>query len=354
MAYSAITKPGDHFNTKLYTGNGSTQNITGVGFQPDWTWIKSRGDTSNHRIYDAVRGATKVIYSNLNNAEGTDAQGLTAFGTDGFTLGTEGQSNGNGVNFVSWNWLGNGAGSSNSDGSITSTVSANTTAGFSIVGYAGNATAGATVGHGLGVAPSVVIGKNREASSNSWAVYHKSIGTNLVFFDGTDAASSYSSIYNNTAPSNQVVTLGSGTNVNANGQNIILYCFAEKTGYSKFGSYTGNGSTNGTFVYTGFKPAYVLVKRTDSATGGSWIVQDNKRGDNVRNPVDLSLSPTNNQTESDWGTAYDCDYLANGFKWRYNGAGGYNNTDGATYIYMAFAEEPLVANVGNSIPATAR
>ena len=353
MAYTTVNKSSDNFNTKLYTGNGTTNHaITGVGFQPDWTWLKKRSNTDDHILQDVVRTATKYLISNSNAAEATYAEGFKSFDSDGFTLGNANNTNQNTHTFVSWNWKAGGTASSNSDGTIASSVSVNTAAGFSIVGYAGNATAGATVGHGLGVAPSVVIGKNRDASSNSWAIYHKSIGTNLVFFDGTDAAASYSTIYNNTAPSNQVVTLGSGTNVNANGQNIILYCFAEKPGFSKFGSYIGNGYTNGTFVYTGFKPAYVLVKRTDSATGGSWIVQDNKRGDNVRNPVDLSLSPTNNQTESDWGTAYDCDYLSNGFKWRYNGAGGYNNTSGATYVFMAFAEEPLVGT--NNVPATAR
>ena len=353
MAYTTVNKSSDNFNTKLYAGSNSTQAVTGVGFQPDWVWIKNRDASSkDHKLHDVVRGSNKNLTTNNNAAEQTYTY-FNSFDSDGFTLdGNVSDYNQSGSNFVSWNWKAGGTASSNSNGTITSSVSVNTAAGFSIVGYAGNATAGATVGHGLGVAPSVVIGKNRDASSNSWAIYHKSIGTNLVFFDGTDAAASYSTIYNNTAPSNQVVTLGSGTNVNANGQNIILYCFAEKPGFSKFGSYIGNGYTNGTFVYTGFKPAYVLVKRTDSATGGSWIVQDNKRGDNVRNPVDLSLSPTNNQTESDWGTAYDCDYLSNGFKWRYNGAGGYNNTSGATYIFMAFAEEPLVGT--NNVPATAR
>jgi len=328
-------------NTKLYTGNGSTQSITGVGFQPDWTWIKPRSTAGNHRITDAVRGATKQIYTDLTNAENTNTNGLTAFGTDGFTVGSDGGYNGNGVTFASWNWKANGAGSSNTDGSITSTVSANTTSGFSIVKYTGNETSGATVGHGLSTTPKMIIIKNRN-STDDWVVYHESLGnTQSIRLNLTNAAATTPASFNNTSPTSSVFTLGDWTAVN--GSSMIAYCFAEKTGYSKFGSYVGNGSAdNNAFIYTGFKPAWVMIKNTSVADW--WGIIDNKRVG--YNPTNNPLFANTSATEGNFNN----DLLSNGFKIRSNTGGV--GTSGNTYIYIAFAEAPLVGN--NNVPCTAR
>jgi hypothetical protein len=357
MAYSSIAKPGDHFNTVLYSGNDSTNNITGVGFQPDWVWIKNRSNSSSHNIFDSVRGATKAIFTNATDAEATEASRLSAFNSDGFTLNgdTSNQTNANGSNFASFNWKAGGATTTNpSGGTITTTASVNTTAGFSVFTYTGNGSA-AHIAHGLGVAPTLVIIKGRSNADN-WFVKHPGIDANqYVYTNSTGATQSGSNVWSATNPDATKIYIGTDAGVNANGYTYVCYAFAEKKGYSKFGSYIGNGNANGTFVYTGFKPAFVINKRTDSSTGGSWILQDNKRGNNVRNPVDLSLSPTNNQTESDWGDTFDCDYLSNGFKWRMDGTGGYNNTSGAAYIYLAFAEHPFVGNdSGSAVPVVAR
>ena len=359
MAYSSITKPSDYFNTKLWTGNGTDNNgITGVGFQPDMVWLKQRDGTNWHTVFDVVRGATKRIFTNSNEPQDTNTASLKSFDSDGFTLGTNGGVNGNTNTYVAWNWLAGGSGSANTDGTISSTVSANTTSGCSVVKYTGNATAGATVGHGLGAAPKMILFKNLDSSSSSaehWLVYHESVGnTHGTFLNTTSAEDDDITYFNDTSPTSSVFSLGSGDKTNKSGEGQIAYCFAEKKGYSKFGTYRGNGNANGTFIYTGFKPAFLLVKRFDNATGGSWILYDNKRGNNVRNPVDVVMAASNNQSESDWGTNYDCDFLSNGIKWRYDGSAGYGNTSGASYLYMAFAENPLVVNVSGGIPATAR
>ena len=341
MAYSTISKPSLYFNTKLYTGNGSTNAITGVGFQPDWTWIKDRDATDWHFLTDAVRGATKTLSSNANNAETTQATALTAFGSDGFTVGSDGSVNRNSENFVSWNWKANGAGSSNSNGSITSSVSANTTAGFSIVSWTGNS---GTVGHGLGVKPAMIIVKSRQ-TANNWVVIHQGLtggmDTNILVLNTNGAESSGGS--GMAEPTSSVFTITSGL---ASNDNNIGYVFAEKKGYSKFGSYTGNGNSNGVFIYTGFKPAWVMVKKSNSTS--NWSILDNKRlGFNS------SVSPREVYANSN-DQEYDSnrfDIISNGFKLRTSGGDG--NGSGDTYIYMAFAEEPLVANVGASIPATA-
>ena len=343
MAYAAITKPTDYFNTKLYTGDGTDgRAITGVGFQPDFTWIKYRNDTYGHRLYDSVRGTTKEIYSNNNGAENTVATGLTAFGTDGFTLGSSSGVNHNSGTYVSWNWKASGSTASNSNGSITSTVSANTTAGFSIVKYTGTSSS-ATVGHGLGVVPKMIITKQLSGTS-SWGVYHVSRGNGVgMILNETGSGASSSTYWNNTSPTSSVFSIGSDAVCNANGQDFIAYCFAEKKGFSKFGSYTGNGSTDGTFVYTGFKPAFVFSK--DTASGENWFIHDNKR--DAYNPVDTYLRPNLSNTE---GTAHHYDFYSNGFKNKY--AGGSLNTSGRTIVYMAFAENPIVGS--NNVPAVAR
>jgi hypothetical protein len=345
MAYTTIKKPSDYFNTKLYTGTGSSNAITGVGFQPDFTWIKMRSGTGFHKLVDAVRGVTKEIYSNDASAEFAQTQGLTAFGTDGFTLGTDANYNGNSSTFASWNWLANGAGSANTDGTITSTVSANTTSGFSIVKWTGNETAGATVGHGLGSTPKMIIIKRLTGGTTQWVVYHVSTGnTKACYLNTTTTPVTVTGFFNNTTPTSSVFTIGNDTACNGNSNEMIAYCFAEKQGYSKFGSYTGNGNADGTFVYTGFKPAFIMSK--SSTNTEQWIMKDVAR--DTFNPVEKNLSASSASSEAGWGTAYDIDILSNGFKMR--DASGQTNGNGFGFIYMAFAEQPLVGDN----PATAR
>jgi hypothetical protein len=262
MAYTTIDKPDDYFNTLLYTGNGSTQSITGVGFQPDWVWIKNRTSAEASGMFDAVRGVTKMLSTQNADAETTTATSLTAFGSDGFSVGSNLRVNQSSNNIVSWNWLANGTGVSNTAGSISSTVSANTTSGFSIVKYTGNGTSGATIGHGLSVKPNMIILKSYE-NGQQWAVYHSSLGaTQGLRLNSTIAAYTSSTRWNNTEPTSTLFTVGNDGEVNTSGEDQIAYCFAEVKGFSKFDSYIGNGSTNGPFVYTGFKPAFVLTKKT--------------------------------------------------------------------------------------------
>jgi hypothetical protein len=349
MAYTTINKSGDYFNTKLYTGTGSSNAITGVGFQPDLTWIKSRSDTHEHKLTDVVRGVTKALASDNNTQEFTDVQGLTAFGSDGYTVGTDSYYNTNGHNYASWNWkAGNSQGSSNTDGSINTTyTSVNTTAGFSISKYTGTAS-NATVGHGLGAVPKMIIVKNLISSGGSaehWYVYHASLGNNKdLLLNLTNDASNTVTTWNNTTPTSSVFSIGSGDGVNKSSEANIAYCFAEKTGYSKFGSYVGNGNNaNGTFVYTGFKPAFVIFKRTSGT--GNWQLLDNKRLG--YNPLNYTLYPNTTTTDQDEG---DIHLYSNGFQLRGTGTDG--NGSGSTYIYMAFAEAPLVGT--NGVTAKAR
>ena len=350
MAYTAINKHTDYFNTVTYQGDGSSQNeITGVGFQPDFTWVKNRDQASTpNLVVDAIRGygtSGKTLTTNDTASEASNSatsrfvdNGAIA---DGFTVGNSSYTNGSGTNYVSWNWLAGGTASSNTDGSITSSVSANTTAGFSIVSYTGTG-ANATVGHGLGVAPNMIINKCRSAAQN-WATYHSSLGeTKALFLDNSDAATTSSSYFNDTAPTTSVFTVGTSGDTNKSSQTHISYCFAEKKGYSKFGSYTGNGSTDGTFVYTGFKPAWVLLKNT---TGDNWTLLDNNR--DTYNPESARILTNLDFAE---GSSATLDFLSNGFKCLRTDAG--ENGSGITYIYMAFAENPLVGT--NNIPATAR
>jgi len=340
-----INKPNEYFNTLLWTGN-STDNrvITGVGFQPDWVWIKNRDAAEQNKLYDAVRGATKNIYSNLTNAEGTDANSLKSFDSDGFTLGTEGSLNGSGQDIVGWNWKANGSGVSNTDGSITSTVSANTTSGFSIVSYTGTG-ANATVGHGLGIAPKFLIVKNR-SSATSWGV-QTSTGAGFEMNLNNDEAQTATSVYwNSTDPTSSVFSVGTNAATNNSGDNMIAYCFAPIKGFSKFGSYEGNGNVDGPFIYTGFKPAFVIIKKYSAAN--DWHTHDNKR--DTFNPETRYLQPNTSAVETnDTGKALD--FLSNGFKLRTT-HGSHNGATGQFFIYMAFAENPLVGT--NNIPATAR
>jgi hypothetical protein len=340
-----INKPDEYFNTKLYAGNGTDDHaITGVNFQPDLTWIKTRSSGS-HYWFDNVRGATKFIKSDSTDAEGTASSTLKSFDTDGFTLGTSGAINSGTENFASWNWLASNTTASNTDGSITSTVSANTTSGFSIVSYSGGGSFGDTVGHGLGSVPAMIIIKTTNATS-SWYIWQKNMGaTDNQFMDFSTGAlqTSGATIFDVSAMSSTTFTLGTNTDVNGSGSPKIAYCFAEKKGFSKFGSYTGNGNADGTFIYTGFKPAFVIVKRTDAVQ--SWYLLDNKR--NTFNPEDKYFKVDASSAED---TLSFFDFVSNGFKARGTGIGF--NASGGSYIYMAFAESPLVGT--NNIPATAR
>ena len=339
-----INKPTDYFNTKLYTGNGSTQSITGVGFQPDWVWVKERGGANSHMLADAVRGATKIVFSNLTNAEDTDANSITSFDSDGFGVGSSGNVNASGDTYVGWNWLANGAGSANTDGSISSTVSANTTSGFSIVSYTGNGTSGATIGHGLSSKPTDIFVKSRNDTTN-WCSQHKALGsTKFMRLNDTRAVTTNTARWNDTEPTTSVFSVGNDSETNQNGNTYIAYCFAEKKGFSKFGSYTGNGNADGPMIYTGFKPAFFLIKNADDATD-DWQIMDNKR--NGYNPQNNILQPNLSDAE---GSSTRVDFLSNGIK--INSSSAFINGSGETIIYMAFAEEPLVGT--NNIPATAR
>jgi hypothetical protein len=345
MAYTTIDKPSDYFNTVLYTGNASSSHaITGVGFKPDWVWIKNRDTTGNHGVWDIVRGATEQLYPNQNYGESTAANSLKSFDTDGFTVGSDGDQNGSGNGLVSWNWLAdNTTGSSNTDGSITSTVSANTTAGFSIVSYTGNETSGATIGHGLGVVPTWIIVKRRN-SGNNWGVYHQGIGNgNALYLDTTSAKVDSNAFWNDTTPTSTVFTLGDSATVNGSSDTYIAYCFTDIKGYSKFGSYTGNGNTDGTFIYLGFRPAMVITKKTNGTT--HWTLNDSKRLG--YNPA-VRLYPNLTNAEESTG---EVDLLSNGFKCYTTNDN--QNGSGDSYIYMAFAESPFV-NSNNGVPTNAR
>ena len=349
MAYTTINKGSSYFNTVLYTGDGaSPKSITGVGFKPDFVWSKSRSTAENHNLYDAVRGGTQGLRSNLDAAEtSSNIYGyVSTFNSDGVTYISGGTNNdlnnGSGVTFVNWNWLGANTTVSNTSGTITSTVSANTTAGFSIVKWTGNNTSGATVGHGLGSVLKMIIVKNLN-TADSWNVYHVSNGnTKRIFLNTTGSTDTTATAWNDTTPTSSVFTIGNNTGVNQSGSNLIAYCFAEIKGYSKFGSYTGNGSTDGTFVYTGFKPAFVLTKRTDGIDW--WGMWDSKRlGYNGSNYF-LRANTTDAEANK------ELDILSNGFKIRTTDNG--INASGGTYIYMCFAENPFVSST--QIPTTAR
>ena len=342
-----INKGADNFNPILYTGTGTTQSITGVGFRPDLVWLKARTQSYYHNWYDIIRGGTKAIFSNATVPEATDTGNLQTFDSDGFTADGFAGTNGSGVNYVAWNWLASNTTASNTDGTITSTVSVNQTSGFSVVTYTGNRTAGATVGHGLGVAPSMVIAKCRTADAG-WPVFHTSLGgSNFVRLNQTSASASNSVMWNNTTPSSTVVTLGGGDETNNNTGGSVMYCFAEIEGYSKFGSYTGNASTDGPFIYTGFKPSWVMIKRIDGANG--WTIYDSVR--NPSNVVEKQLmANSSGAEEADAAHNAARDYLSNGFKIRETGNDV--NVNGSSYLYMAFAENPFVTSTGK--PVTAR
>lgn len=342
MAYTTINKPSLQFNTALYTGNGSTLTVTGVGFQPDFTWLKERSAAGNHKLADVVRGTTKYLSSNLTDAEDTTGSGIQSWNSDGFSLSNATDINDNGITYASWNWKANGAGVSNNSGSITSTVSANTTSGFSVVKWTGTGSgqSNVTIGHGLGAVPKMILFKQLDAGN--WVVYHNSLGiNNYLVLNSTAGSAAATGLCNPTSTNIVLPTSYGGTNSTAG---ELAYCFAEVKGFSKFGSYTGNGSTDGTFVYTGFKPAFIITKCSSNA-GNEWEIYDNKR--TTFNVATTTLEANSSSAELNF---YSIDILSNGFKQRQT----YNtqNASGFTYIYMAFAEQPLVGT--NNVPATAR
>jgi hypothetical protein len=331
------TQANKYFDISLYSGNGSTQTITNSGgFQPDFVWAKERSSNSGNVVFDIIRGVYNRLLTEATAAEVNDSNSLTSFNSNGFSVGSSARLNESGQTYVAWQWDAGGTGVSNTDGSITSTVSANTSAGFSVVTYTGNGTSGATVGHGLGVAPAMVIVKCRSVGDTEWIVYHKNANASPASgglqLNGTSGFSTYSGYWNNTVPTSTVFTLGNDTSVNDNGQTNVAYCFSEIAGYSKFGSYTGNGSSNGTFVYTGFRPRYVMYKRSNS-TGG-WNILDT-----TRNPSNVVGEYINANLADAEANATIMDITSNGFKMRNTFSSA--NASGGTYIYMAFAESPF-------------
>jgi hypothetical protein len=357
MAYTTIDKPDDYFNTVLYTGDDVDGRAITTGFQTDWTWIKRRNDTNSHIISDIVRGATYKLDSSSTSAEVNNYDGghLESFTSTGFTLGegsvNSGHTNATGGTYVSWNWKAGGTAVSNTEGSITSSVSANTTSGFSIVKFTSGASAGYSVGHGLGTTPSVIIQKITN-DTGGWLFCHKDmdasgITSGFLQLQTTDAFTSNANVFTNV--NDLTVTQGS---VISNNYEQIMYCFAEVKGYSKFGSYTGNGNTDGPFVYTGFKPAFVMIKNA-SAGSTDWYLYDNKRGGPASgvygNNNKFFLKPNSSAAEGN----ESFDMYSNGFKIKISNS--FLNGSGNTLIYMAFAEQPFVTSTANgSIPATAR
>ena len=356
MAEYITFQPSDHFNAKLYTGTGSSNAITGVGYQPDLVWIKGRSNAPDHFVFDAIRGVTNSLRPNVTSTTYTEAQLLTAFDSDGFTVGTNSNVNGSSQTFVSWNWKFNGSGSSNTDGSVTSTVSVNTTAGFSIVKWTADLSNVVTVGHGLGTTPKVIIQKAIDQTSGwvtggfglDWSGYVSLDATNAFNNNNNDSTGTgrfFSA--GGTEPSSTVFSTNSSA-LTGSATDVIAYCFAEKKGFSKFGTYTGNGNDDGPFIYTGFRPAFVMIKSYSGGTG-QWLMFDNKRND--FNVVNKFLKADDSAAEGTSATANKVDFCSNGIKIRENN-GDLNLSSSVQYLYMAFAEHPLVSS--NDIPATAR
>lgn len=328
---TSTTLANKNFDVATYTGTGSSLSITSLAFQPDLAWIKGRSGATDHAIYDAVRGVQVDLVSNSNGAETTQTQGVTAFGSTGFTVGTLAKLNTSSATYVGWAFKGGGTAVTNTSGSISSQVSANPTAGISVVTYTGNGSA-VTIGHGLGVAPAMVMVKRRDNVSD-WAVYHNKLpdATYYLYLNSTAGQAVFSGFWNNTAPTSSVINIGS--TLSSSGGTYVAYAFAEVPGFSKFGSYTGNGSTDGPFVYCGFRPKFVLIKNTDAGTE-AWGIIDSAR--NTYNVSTGRLFPNLSNAESTGDTTLD--FLSNGFKLRSTDA--LSNASRA-YIFVAFAETPF-------------
>jgi len=354
MAYTTINKSTDYFNTKLYTGNSSTQSITGVGFQPDWVWFKNRSQAYDHQMFDAVRGVTKRISSNTTTAESTEAASLTSFDSDGFSVGNYNPLNENSNNIVSWNWKAGTTSGIATNGSTNITPSAysfNQTSGFSIIKYTGTAVDGAYLPHGLGKAPELLFLK-QTSGTESWQVYSKPTGNQgRGHLDNGDAFDTSRGEWYSTNPDTVNMRISNDSHINASGATYIAYFLTSIKGFSQIGSYTGNSNTNGPFIYCGFKPAFVLIKNI--STSNHWLIIDNKRS--VFNLADDALFPNESSTEQvDQSSASGINIVSNGFKIRTTGnaAANYNNNNGDNYLFAAFAEAPLVGT--NNVPATAK
>ena len=348
MAYISF-QPSDHYSTKLYTGTGSSNAITSVGFQPDFTWIKARTGSKSHRLFDSPRGVTNWIASDNGGPENTTAESLKSFDSDGFTLGTYDHVNDNTVTFASWNWkAGTTTGIAGSPSITPTSYSFNATSGFSIIKYTGNGVSGATLPHGLGVAPQLIIIKNRDATMD-WVSYHEPLGnTKYMVLNTTGAAATSTTRWNDTTPGATLFTIGDTDKLNSNTVDYIAYVWAPIRGYSKFGSITGNGNADGPFIYTGFRPAFVMTKSIQDAGDNNWHMMDDKRnGFNDQNwliQADLAIA-------EETGASYEwVNLLSNGFK--IITSNGSINSSSQSYLYMAFAEFPLVSS--NSKPGTAR
>ena len=330
MAYTTINDPSAYFQITLYTGNGGTQSITNGGnsdLQPDWLWIKDRDDNYKHLVVDSVRGATKHLSSSAKATEITNTANVTGFASDGFAIASDGNVNANTEKYVAWQWK------------------KTADAGFDIVSYTGNDSAGRTISHSLSAVPKMMIVKCRNVGKE-WTIFHASLGNGkFMELDNTSAVQTATNRWNDTSPTSSVFSVGVDSSVNASGQTYIAYLFAEKKGYSKFGSYVGNGNVNGSFIYTGQKSAFIMIKKATGAAN-SWFIMDNKRSPfNVS--LDFLLADTSDVNATG---SQERDLLSNGFKIRNSNNG--LNTSGETYIYMAFAEQPFVTSTG--VPATAR
>jgi hypothetical protein len=347
-AYTAVNDAGLFMNTVLYTGTGSSLGVTGVGFQPDMVWLKVRNTTGHHQVFDAARGVTKVIYPSQNDAEATIAESLKTFGSDGFTLGTGSYVNTNTNTYVSWNWkAGTTTGIAGSPSITPSSYSFNQTSGNSIIAYTGNGVSGATIPHGLGAVPDMVLVKSR-TTADPWLVFTSARGATKYLVLNTSAAEATASwAWNDTAPTSTLVSLGNAGEVNGNTEDYVAYCFTNVKGYSHFGSYLSNGSTtNGPFIYTGFRPAWTLIKMANGSN--PWVLDDVKR--EPINEMEKPLKPDN--TDGTYsGSAYGINFLSNGFQIRNNDS-TYNGSAANTFVYAAFAESPFVNSSG--VPTNAR
>ena len=350
MSYTTIDYPEAYFQVRHFTGTGSSQAYTLDGdtnLQPDLVWFNCN-NTEHPRMYDAVRGVQKHLRTSGNFAEGTDGNGLTAFGSDGWTHGSGSEGNPSSVLATAWCWkAGAGSGSSNEAGSInTTSTSVDTTSKFSISTYTGNDTAGATIGHGIGSAPHFVIVKSRSHAQH-WAVYHhkntSAPETDVLILSNDGATSDSVNRWNDTAPSSTLITFGQENQINGPSYTYVAYAWSEVQGFSKFGSYTGNGNADGTFIYTGFRPAWVMTKRTDSTS--SWHIYDNKR-----DTYNLVQSKAVADDAVTYASGTEVDFVSNGVKIR--GTGSDLNASGGSFIFMAFAHSPFVNSEG--IPCNAR
>ena len=360
MAYTTIDDPSAYFQAFTYTGNGADNRaFTNTGnsdLQPDFVWVKGRNQAEWNNVYDSSRGANKALYTNSDYQEETLSQTFESFDTNGFTVSYNSAyssvfTNKNSSTYVAWQWKANGGTtSSNTDGDITSTVQVNSDAGFSIVTYTGNTSNNQTVGHGLGAKPGLILIRNR-TRAESWRLNNHAInnGTGMIIVNSTAAYNTTGTTLMNVAPTSSVFSVSTDWSVNGN-YPFVAWCWAEKQGYSKFDSYKGNGNANGPFVYTGFKPAFVMVKNSSGGVG-HWTMYDNKRAATNLNNKKLAanLSEAENDNAQLGGDAYGIDFLSNGFKIRLTGNN--HNVSAASYIYMAFAENPFVAG---GVPTTAR